>query len=257
MMEARGKMKAAVVGAGAAGLAAAKQLRDDGHLVKVFEASNDVGGVWQYTPEVEAHPMGNPVDTRIHSSIYASLRTNLPREVMQFDAMPFTEEFDARRFPHHSAVFQYLSKFADTYQLRPLISFGRKVTRLQPSKPVRTSPAGDDTGGGGGGVPRGVERNATMSWTLEHAAAEGLKGGGEGGAVEREEFDVVMVCNGHYSEPSSPVFEGAEFWPGRMSHSHNYRQPEIFAGQRVVVVGASASGEDIARDISSTAAQVV
>ena len=163
MMEARGKMmkKAAVVGAGAAGLAAAKQLRDDGHLVKVFEASNDVGGVWQYNPETEAHPLGNPVDTRIHSSIYASLRTNLPREVMQFDAMPFTEEFDARRFPHHSAVFQYLSKFADTYQLRPLISFGRKVTRLHH---VRTT-----------------HSDATMSWTLEHAAAEGLKGGVGGG----------------------------------------------------------------------------
>jgi len=36
-----------------------------------------------------------------------------------------------RRFVHHSAVHKYLSKYADKHSLRPLISFGRKVTSLQ------------------------------------------------------------------------------------------------------------------------------
>lgn len=31
-------------------------------------------------------------------------------------------------------------------------------------------------------------------------------------------------------------------WPGLQLHSHNYRSPEGFAGQRVMVVGASFSG---------------
>ena len=97
-----------MVGAGAAGLAAAKQLREHGHAVRVFEMSNDVGGVWQYEEKVEADLMGKELDKRIHSSMYESLRTNLPREVMAFDSLPFTDEYDARRFPHHSAVHKYL-----------------------------------------------------------------------------------------------------------------------------------------------------
>lgn len=39
-------------------------------------------------------------------------------------------------------------------------------------------------------------------------------------------------------------------------HSHNYREAGPFAGQRVVVVGAAASGEDIGREIAETAAEV-
>ena len=54
-----GGKRAAVVGAGAAGLAAAKQLRQDGHSVRVFEMSQDVGGVWQYSAEAEDDPAGD------------------------------------------------------------------------------------------------------------------------------------------------------------------------------------------------------
>lgn len=39
-------------------------------------------------------------------------------------------------------------------------------------------------------------------------------------------------------------------------HTHSYREPEQFTGQRVVVVGASASGEDISREIASVARKV-
>ena len=38
-----------------------------------------------------------------------------------------------------------------------------------------------------------------------------------------------------------------------MMHTHSYREPSPFSGQRVVVVGASASGEDISREIARLA----
>lgn len=58
-----------------------------------------------------------------------------------------------------------------------------------------------------------------------------------------QDFDAVVICNGHYSEPNLPDVPGADQWPGLQMHSHNYRTPEPFAGQTVVVVGASNSGE--------------
>eukprot|EP00879_Flechtneria_rotunda_P014489 GHRR01015140.1.p1 GENE.GHRR01015140.1~~GHRR01015140.1.p1 ORF type:complete len:242 (+),score=85.93 GHRR01015140.1:1122-1847(+) len=60
--------------------------------------------------------------------------------------------------------------------------------------------------------------------------------------LQMQEFDAVVVANGHYNEPNLPVVEGADSWSGLQLHSHNYRIPEQFAGQTVVVVGASNSG---------------
>ena len=48
----------AVVGAGAAGLVAARELLREGHRVQVLERGEGVGGVWAYTPLTEADPLG-------------------------------------------------------------------------------------------------------------------------------------------------------------------------------------------------------
>ncbi|MED6199286.1 hypothetical protein PIB30_074539 [Stylosanthes scabra] len=73
----------AVIGAGAAGLVAARELRREEHRVVVFERGEQVGGTWVYTPERESDPLGvDPKSRVVHSSLYDSLRTNLPRECM-------------------------------------------------------------------------------------------------------------------------------------------------------------------------------
>ena len=73
--------------------------------MQVFEMAHDVGGVWHYTDAVEQDPMGKSLDHRVHSSMYESLRTNLPREVMAYDDMEFTGEFDDR-YAHMRASLQ-------------------------------------------------------------------------------------------------------------------------------------------------------
>lgn len=68
-----------------------------------------------------------------------------------------------------------------------------------------------------------------------------------------EEYDAVVVCNGHYADPRVPRYPGQEQWGGQQMHSHNYRAPDPFKGAKVVVVGVSASGEDISREIGDVA----
>lgn len=48
------KPSVAVIGAGAAGLAAGQILRDEGLRVTIFEKSRHLGGVWRYDPRPEA-----------------------------------------------------------------------------------------------------------------------------------------------------------------------------------------------------------
>ncbi len=70
-------------------------------------------------------------------------------------------------------------------------------------------------------------------------------------------YDALVVCNGHYSAPRCPEVKGSDVFPGQVIHSHNYRHNEAFKGQIVVMVGASASGEDICRDIAEVADKVI
>jgi len=70
------------------------------------------------------------------------------------------------------------------------------------------------------------------------------------------EFDSVMICNGHFAVPNIPHIPGIENFKGIQTHSHNYRDPENFRDKTVVVLGAAASGMDIAIEISLTAKQI-
>lgn len=172
----------AVIGAGAAGLSAALELRREGHSVVVYEREDKVGGTWGYTPETESDPIGiDPTRKVVHSSVYASLRTNLPREVMGFRVYPFVASArpgrDPRRFPGHEEVFKYLRDFAEEFRLEEMVRFGREVCHV--------GMAADD-----------------RRWVVK---SKQRGGGGDG---DDEVYDAVVVCNGHYSEPRIAYLPG-------------------------------------------------
>jgi hypothetical protein len=53
-----------------------------------------------------------------------------------------------------------------------------------------------------------------------------------------------------------PNFPGLNKWPGRQIHCHNYRVPQPFKDQVVVVIGSGPSAKDIALDVSTVAREV-
>lgn len=73
-----------------------------------------------------------------------------------------------------------------------------------------------------------------------------------------EAFDALVVANGHYSVPYIPAVDGLAAYsarfPGRVVHSKYYRDPAVYAGQRMLTVGNSASGYDIMNELTTTAA---
>ena len=83
-------LRLAIVGAGAAGLVASHELRREGHTPVVFERAVAVGGTWLYMPPAMSFdPRAVGATVTHYSSLYASLRTNLPREAMGFLDFPF------------------------------------------------------------------------------------------------------------------------------------------------------------------------
>src|SRR5262245_51553565 len=109
----------AVIGAGCAGLAVLKALREHGVGVECFERGSDVGGLWRYEND-------NGL-----SGAYESLRTNVSRTRMQYPSFPMPDAYGD--FPHRSAMAAYLGAYADAFGLRELIRFGRTVERLGPA----------------------------------------------------------------------------------------------------------------------------
>lgn len=63
-------MKIAIIGGGAAGLAALRHSKDEGHDCVAYEKSGNVGGTWNYTDRTGVDEYGLP----IHSSMYYGLR---------------------------------------------------------------------------------------------------------------------------------------------------------------------------------------
>lgn len=239
------KMNVAVIGAGAAGLVAARELLLEGHSVRVLEASHSLGGVWVLDPETESDPLGVAPGRRlVHSSMYESLRTNLPREVMSYLDVPFIPEamdgrsLDGRRFCGHAEVLAYLEVYASRYALNDVISFGREVLTVRPIMDAASD---------------GDSPSTCTGWDVIHQRW----GDSEGGALT-ERFDALVVANGHYSLPNipDPPIPGSSAWPGLQMHAHNYRNPSPFKGKVVVVVGAQSSGEDISREVASVAERV-
>lgn len=60
----------------------------------------------------------------------------------------------------------------------------------------------------------------------------------------------VVVATGHENHARMPEWSGATTFGGRLLHSSEYRNPEPFAGQAVLVVGPGCSGMEIAYDLA-------
>ena len=121
--------KVAIIGAGAAGLVSARELKRQDHQFQVFEQSDQIGGVWVYSEEVEDDPLSLNSTTRIHGSLYESLTTNLPVGLMAFEDFPFSDHDDGA-FVHHAVVLKYLKDYATEHQLGDAIRLNHTVKQV-------------------------------------------------------------------------------------------------------------------------------
>ncbi|XP_060066421.1 uncharacterized protein LOC132546720 [Ylistrum balloti] len=217
-------MRVAVIGAGAAGLCALRHLstRQPKFQAVCFEQNSRLGGTWIYTDKTGVDDHGLP----IHSSMYRNLKTNLPKEVMAFPDFPFRKDLPS--FVRHEDMLEYLESYATSFDLLKYIKFSTTVNSVNPLK-----------------SPDKVTWQVTYKDLVNSDVSP-----------VTETFDAVMVCNGHYSVPLIPNIPGLDNFRGKVMHSHDYRYPSEFEGQRVACLGAAASGQDISVDVSTAAKQV-
>lgn len=172
--------------------------------IRVFESRDAVGGIWNYHPACIAQqeiPQTNPNPkhkihgmAQIDSPIYDDLETNIPHELMKYSDFSFPQ--DTQVLPRHEVVLKYLQDYAK--DVLDLISFGIEVLDVRPQMFVTHT-----------------------KWNVTHRDISTNQ-------EIREEYDAVIVANGHYNQPVVPDIEGIRKWkdayPGAMIHSKFYRK---------------------------------
>lgn len=106
-------MTICIVGAGAAGLAAARHLASESIPFEVVEREHDVGGIWD-----AALP---------HSPVYHSTRFISSKPLTQFPDFPMPREYPD--YPDHAQALDYLRAYATAFGLYRHIRFGTVVER--------------------------------------------------------------------------------------------------------------------------------
>ncbi|KAI4469076.1 dimethylaniline monooxygenase [Holotrichia oblita] len=185
-------MEVCVIGAGAAGLAAARHAQDAGFNCTVYEMSSDVGGVWIYTDDTHHDKYGYPV----HSAMYKGLYTNLPKEIMGFP------DFSIRDHPQsylsQEEILRFLNDYTDNFNLRPLIQFNHIVNEIYPLD--------------------GGKWRVTVVNKLTKASSSNV-------------YDCVMICTGHYSSPYYPNIPGRDTFKGSNTTVNITGPPTLIQGR--------------------------
>ncbi|MGW6573013.1 flavin-containing monooxygenase [Streptomyces sp. NPDC054945] len=142
---------------------------------------------------------------------YDRLRLHTTRRLSALPGLAMPRRFG--RWVSRDDVVRYLEKYAEFHELE--LVTGVEVTRIEPA------PEGEGEGG----------------WIL-HAS-----GGRELSAA------AVVVATGFNHTPALPDWPGRDTYEGRLLHAREYRNPQPYAGQDVLVVGVGNTGAEIAVDL--------
>ncbi|NES82635.1 MAG: NAD(P)-binding domain-containing protein [Moorea sp. SIO2B7] len=117
---------------------------------------------------------------------------------------------DSNEFPHHTEVLAYLNDYVDHFDIRKHIKFNTSVEKVSRK---------DDNW------------EVTISFP---------------GGQSTFKFDAIAICSGIYNDARWPNFPGEEKFQGEIIHAKDYKEPSIFSGKNVLVLGNGPSGVDIA-----------
>ncbi|XP_049735873.1 flavin-containing monooxygenase 5 isoform X2 [Elephas maximus indicus] len=165
----------------------------------------------------------NPEEGR--ASIYKSVIINTSKEMMCFSDYLVPDHYP--NFMHNSHVLEYFRLYAKEFDLLKYIRFKTTVCTVRKRPDFPTS----------------------GQWDVVTKSE---------GKEEVNVFDGVMVCTGHHTNAHLPLesFPGIEKFKGQYFHSREYKNPQVFTGKRVIIIGIGNSGGDLAVEISHTAKQV-
>ncbi|WP_289535204.1 NAD(P)-binding domain-containing protein [Pseudomonas sp. SO81] len=143
-----------------------------------------------------------------HSTLYQSAHLISSKGATAFAEFPMPDAVPP--YPHHSQIGQYFRDYAEHFGLRQHYQFNTRVVRLE---------------------------RLSQGWRLVSE---------QDGTLREWQFEGVLIANGTLHRPNQPALPGR--FTGELLHSSVYKNAELFADKRVLVIGCGNSACDIAVD---------
>lgn len=207
------KRSVLIVGAGPAGLVAAKTFKQAGYAVSVYEAAERVGGMWR-------DEQGGPGD-----KCSPDMRTNLSRFTVAFPDLPWksvnpilqsnaNSQADPPLFPKAWQVGQYLETYAKTFGIVDNIILQRRV------------------------VDTHLQDDGTWKVTSNDGS----------GDSSTDTFDRLIVASGFFRKPSHTFDPSPSKDLANIQHSSRFRDVGELSSLpgKIVVIGGGISGSEAA-----------
>lgn len=151
-----------------------------------------------------------------HSTMYESAHLISSKRMTEFAEFPMADS--VATYPRHDALKRYFRDYAQHFDLYRHYRFGTRVLSMVP-----------DNGG----------------WTLTVE---------KDGERSDHRFDGVLIASGTLHTPNMPRLPGQ--FDGELMHACDYRDPAVFDGKRVLILGCGNSACDMAVDAVHRAASV-
>ncbi|KAI3420107.1 hypothetical protein GPALN_003433 [Globodera pallida] len=151
------------------------------------------------------------------ASVMKSTVIDTSKEMNAFSDFPPPDHF--ANYMHNTQMLAYLELYAEHHDLYPYIRFHNTVL----------------------GVRRADDYAKNGRWLV--------KWRDERETEREEEFDAVVLAQGHHARPKIVKFEGQDKFEGRLIHSHDYKDSKQYEDQVNVVVGAGNSAMDLAVEL--------
>ena len=144
-----------------------------------------------------------------HSSVFETTHIISSKYTSFYEDFPFPD--GTSDYPSHKELLTYFNNYAKQFNLLPLIKFGTEVISCT--------------------------QNDDGAWliTWKNLMSD---------EVFVDQFDGLVVCNGHHHEPRYPDYPGN--FSGEYIHSHDYKSAAPFKDKRVLVIGGGNSACDVA-----------
>jgi cation diffusion facilitator CzcD-associated flavoprotein CzcO len=151
------------------------------------------------------------------SAVWPAMRTNTSRVLTAFSDLDHPAGTNV--YPSQADMLGYLQRYAETAGLTPHLRLSTSV--------------------------EGLDRGSSKGWIIRSRCGE---------RSASELFSRVVVATGCCTTPDMPAIAGLSGFAGRggASHSSQYRGPELYRGQSVLVAGCSISALEIASELAAS-----
>ncbi|WJX23858.1 flavin-containing monooxygenase [Trifolium repens] len=220
----------AIVGAGISGLLACKYVLEIGFHPIVYEADDEIGGIWRHT---------------IQST---KLQTN--KESFQFSDFPWDSSVK-EDCPSNQQVLHYVNSYAQHFSIIPYIRFNSKVIDIDY---VGIGQSNEDINSWELWSGNGSPFSTKGTWHLTVQDTKNF-------TTEVQKAEFVILCIGKYSGfpniPEFPFRKGPKVFKGKVIHSMDYsalgneNAAELIKDKRVTIVGSGKSALDIAAECAN------